>query len=158
MADGGTVLADARFGIINELDRGYEVNPGLGMVKLFGARRHDLLSSHNPTEIRITDATGLGNGVDLPNRLTGGVFREELQLEKGSEGKVVGVFEATGTPAVVVHRTGKGQTVLLAFSLGVPLDANDAGAAGLLRAVVKSAGVEPPIRILTQQLRHPSKP
>ena len=144
---GGTVLADARFGIINELDRGYPVNPGLGMAKLFGARRHDLLSSHNATEIRITDAAGLVNGVNVPTRLAGGVFREELQLERGSEGRVMGVFDATGTPAVVVRRTGKGQTVLLAFSLGIPLEANDAGAAGLLRAVVKSAGVEPPIRI-----------
>ena len=44
---GGTVLADARFGIINELDRGYRVNPGLGMEKLFGARRHDLFASHD---------------------------------------------------------------------------------------------------------------
>ena len=149
VAGGGTVLADARFGIINELDRGYAVNPGLGMAKLFGARRHDLLSSHNPTEIRITDAAGLANGGNLPGRMAGGIFREELQLEKGSEGKVLGVFAATGAPAVVVRHTGKGQTVLLAFSLGVPLEANDAGAAGLLRAVVKSAGVEPPIRILT---------
>lgn len=149
VSGGGTVLADARFGIINELDRGYEVNPGLGMAKLFGARRHDLLSSHNPTEIRVSDGGGLANGGNLPSRLAGGVFREELQLEKGNEGKVLGVFAATGTPAIVVRRTGKGQTVLLAFSLGVPLAANDAGATGLLRAVVKSAGVEPPIRILT---------
>jgi beta-galactosidase GanA len=147
VAGGGTVLADARFGIINELDRGFEVNPGLGMAKLFGARRHDLLSSHHPTEIRITDAVGLANGGSLPPRLEGGFFREELQLEKGSEGKVIGVFTATGTPAVVVRHTGKGQTVLLAFSLGPPLEDHDAGAAGLLRAIVKSAGVEPPIRL-----------
>jgi beta-galactosidase GanA len=149
VAGGGTVLADARFGIINELDRGYAVNPGLGMAKLFGARRHDLLSSHNPTEIRITDSDGLANEINLPTRVKGGFFREELQLEKASEGRVVGVFEDTGTPAIVVRHSGKGQTVLLAFSLGVPLEANDGGAVGLLRAVVESAGVKPPIRITT---------
>ncbi len=150
VADGGTVLADARFGIINELDRGYRVNPGLGMEKLFGARRHDLVASHNPWDIRVTEPAGLLNGVTLPGHLLGRVFREELQLEKGSEGKVVAVFEKSGTPAVVVRRTGKGQTILLGFSLGIPLLENhDPGAAALLRAVWQSAGVKPPIKIAT---------
>jgi hypothetical protein len=144
------VLADARFGIINELDRGYRVNPGLGMEKLFGARRHDLVASHNPWDIRVTEPAGLLNGVALPGHLLGRVFREELQLEKGSEGQVVAVFEKTGTPAVVVRRTGKGQAILLGFSLGIPLLENhDPGAAALLRAVWQSAGVKPPIHITT---------
>jgi hypothetical protein len=79
------------------------------------------------------------------------VFREELQLEKGSEGKVVAVFEKTWTPAVVVGRTGKGQTILLGFSLGIPLLENhDPGAAALLRAIWQSAGVKPPIQIVTR--------
>ncbi len=149
VADGGTVLADARFGIINELDRGFQVNPGLGMAKLFGARRHDLVDSHSPWEIRVTQPAGLLNGVSLPSHLVGRVFREELQIEKGSEGKVVAVFEKTGTPAVVVRRTGKGQTILLGFSLGIPLLENhDPGALALLRAVWQSAGVKPPIQIV----------
>jgi beta-galactosidase len=150
VADGGTVLADARFGIINELDRGYQVNPGVGMAKLFGARRHDLVAAYTPWEIRVTQPTGLLNGVSLPSHLLGRVFREELQLEKGSEGKVVAVFEKTGTPAVVVRRTGKGQTILLGFSLGIPLLENhDPGAAALLRAVWQSAGVKPPVQLAT---------
>lgn len=150
VASGGTVLADARFGIINELDRGYQANPGLGMAKLFGARRHDLVASHTPWEIRVTQPTGLLNGVSLPSHLMGRVFREELQLEKDSEGKVVAVFEKAGTPAVVVRRTGKGQTILLGFSLGIALlENNDSGAAGLLRAVWQSAGVKPSIQIAT---------
>jgi beta-galactosidase GanA len=150
VASGGTVLADARFGIIDEHDRGYPVNPGLGMAKLFGARRHDLAASHSASQIRIPDAAGLLKGVTLPSHLAGGVFREELQLEKGSEGRVVGVFEKTGTPTVVVRHMGKGQTVLLGFSLGIPLlENNDPVAAGLLWAVLKSAGVEPPIRVTT---------
>jgi len=63
---------------------------------------------------------------------------------------VVAVFEKTGTPAVVVRRTGKGQTILLGFSLGIPLLENhDPGAAALLRAVWQSAGVKPPIHIAT---------
>jgi len=150
VAGGGTVLADARFGIINELDHGYRVNPGLGMEKLFGARRHDLVASHNPYEIRATQPTALLNEATLPGHLMGRVFREELQLEQGSEGTVAAVFEKTGTPAVVVHRTGKGQTILLGFSLGIPLLENhDAGAAGLLRAVWQSAGVKPPVHVVT---------
>ena len=150
VAGGGTVLADARFGIINELDRGYKVNPGLGMEKVFGARRHDLVASHNAYEVRITDPAGLQNGATLPSHLVGRVFREELQLEKGSEGKVVAVFEKTGTPAVVVRRTGKGQTILTAFSLGIPLLENqDPGALALLQAICKSAGVKPSIRVTT---------
>ncbi len=145
---GGTVLADARFGIINELDRGYPVNPGLGMAKLFGARRHDSVAAYTPWGIRVTQPRELLNGVNLPSRLVGRVFREELEPEKGSEGKVVAVFESTGTPAVVVRRTGKGQTILLGFSLGIPLLENrDFGAAALLRAVWQSAGVKPPVRI-----------
>jgi len=150
VASGGTVLADARFGIINELDHGYQVNPGLGMAKLFGARRHDLIAAHGPWEIRVTQPKELLNDVSLPNHLVGRVFREELQMEEGSEGKVAAVFEKTATPAVVVRRSGKGQTILLGFSLGIPLLENhDFGAAALLRAVWQSAGVKPPIRIAT---------
>ena len=150
VAGGGTVLADARFAILDELDRGYRVNPGLGMEKVFGVRRHDLVASHNAYEVRVTDPAGLLNSVTLPSHLVGRVFREELQLEKGSEGKAVGVFEKTGMPAVVVRRTGRGQTILLGFSLGIPLlENNDPGAAGLLRAVWQSAGVKPPIRVST---------
>ena len=148
VTDGGTVLADARFGIINELDRGYPVNPGLGMAKLFGARRHDLVAAYTPWDIHVTQPTSLLNGVRLPSHLVGRVFREELQLEQGSEGTVAAVFEKTGTPAVVVRHTGKGQTILLGFSLGIPLLENDdAGAAALLQAVWQSAGVKPPVRI-----------
>ena len=151
VAGGGTVLADARFGIIDELDRGYRVNPGLGMAKLFGVRHHDLVASHSASEIRITRPTGLLNGVTLPSHLAGRVFREDLQLENGSEGKVVAVFEKTWTPAVVVGRTGKGQTILLGFSLGIPLLENhDPGATALLRAIWQSAGVKPPIQIVTR--------
>jgi hypothetical protein len=151
VAGGGTVLADARFGIIDELDRGYRVNPGLGMEKLFGVRHHDLVASHNASDIRITRPTGLLNGVTLPSHVVGGVFREELQLETGSESKVVAIFEKTWTPAVVVGRAGKGQAILLGFSLGIPLlENNDPGAAAFLRAIWRSAGVKPPIRIVTQ--------
>jgi hypothetical protein len=61
---------------------------------------------------------------------------------------VAGVFEKTGTPAVVLRRTGKGQTILLGFSLGIPLlENNDPGAAALLRAVWQSAGVNPPVQV-----------
>ena len=150
VASGGIVLADARFAIINELDRGYRVNPGLGMEKLFGARRHDLVATHGALPIRTTQPTALLNGVPLPGHLAGRVFREELQLEAGREGQVAAVFEKTGTPAVVVRRTGKGQTILLGFSLGIPLLENhDSGAAALLRAVWQSAGVQPSARIVT---------
>jgi hypothetical protein len=121
------------------------------MAKLFGVRRHDLVASHNALEIRTTQPTGLMNGVTLPSHLVGRVFREELQLKKGSEGKVVAVFEKTRTPAIVVRRTGKGQTILLGFSLGIPLLENhDPGAAALLRAIWQSAGVRPPIQIGTR--------
>jgi hypothetical protein len=51
---------------------------------------------------------------------------------------------------VVVRRTGKGQTILLGFSLGIPLlEDHDPGAAALLRAVWQSAGVKLPIQIAT---------
>jgi beta-galactosidase GanA len=151
VAGGGTVLADARFAIMNELDQGYPVNPGLGMANLFGARRHDLVASHHPWEIRVTQPAALLNGINLPSHLLGRVFREDLQLEKNNEGKVIAVFDKTGTPAVVFRRTGKGQTILLGFALGIPLLENhDPGAAALLRAVWQSAGVTPPIRMATR--------
>lgn len=147
---GGTVLADARFGIINQLDKGYPVNPGLGMAKLFGARRHDLVAAYTHWDIHVTQPQSLLNGVSMPSQLTGRVFREDLQLEKGSEGEVAAVFASTGTPAIVVHRTGKGQTILLGFSLGIPLLENhDPGAAALLRSIWQSAGVVPPVKVKT---------
>ena len=146
--NGGTVLADARFGIIDELDRGYAVNPGLGMSKLFGASRHDMVAAYTPWNIRATSSTKLLHDVSLPDHLVGRVFREELQLEQGSEGQVAAVFEGTGTPAIVIHRTGKGQTILLGFSLGIPiLENHDPGAAALLQSVWESAGVQPTVKI-----------
>lgn len=49
---------------------------------------------------------------------------------------------------MVTRRTGKGQTILLGFSLGIPLLENhDPGAAALLRSVWQSAGVKPPVQI-----------
>jgi beta-galactosidase len=151
VTNGGTVLADARFGIIDELDRGYQVNPGLGMANLFGARRHDMVAAHTPWDINATARETLMNDVSLPSHLVGRVFREDLQLEPGSEGNVAAVFAGTGTPAVVTRRTGKGQTILLGFSLGIPLLENhDPGAAALLRSVWQSAGVTAPIQITPQ--------
>jgi beta-galactosidase len=151
VTNGGTVLADARFGIIDELDRGYQVNPGLGMANLFGARRHDMVAGHTPWDINATARETLMNDVSLPSHLVGRVFREDLQLEPGSEGNVAAVFAGTGTPAVVTRRTGKGQTILLGFSLGIPLLENhDPGAAALLRSVWQSAGVTAPIQITPQ--------
>ena len=151
VTNGGTVLADARFGIIDELDRGYQVNPGLGMAKLFGARRHDMVAAYTLWDIKATTRGTLMNDVSLPSHLMGRVFREDLQLEPGSEGNVAAVFAGTGTPAVVTRRTGKGQTILLGFSLGIPLLENhDPGAAALLRSVWQSAGVAAPIQITPQ--------
>jgi hypothetical protein len=67
------------------------------MAKLFGAQRRGLVARHSPFEVRVTNPAGLLNGVTLPSRLVGCVFREDLQVEKGSEGTVVAVFEQTGS-------------------------------------------------------------
>jgi hypothetical protein len=121
------------------------------MANLFGARRHDMVAAHTPWDINTTARETLMNDVSLPSHLVGRVFREDLQLEPGSEGKVAAVFAATGTPAVVTRRTGKGQTILLGFSLGIPLLENhDPGAVALLRSAWQSAGVKAPIKITPQ--------
>jgi hypothetical protein len=116
VAGGGTVLADARFGIINELHRGYAVNPGLGMARLFGARRHDLVASHVPAEIRITHRGALV-GAELPPRLAGGDFRGLHPGERRGGG--------------ALPRPGR-RTACLSAQLGIP-PRGDQGRAALAR-------------------------
>jgi beta-galactosidase len=150
--EGGTVLADARFGIMDEWHEGYRVNPGLSMAKLFGARRHDFTAVYRPAEIRLTGAEGWLKGLNQGEPLAGGVFREQLQLEPGNEGSVIGVFENTDLPAIVAKRTGKGRTFLLASLLGVPMfDGENAGTTEFVRALLRTAGVEPPVTVKLRQ-------
>ncbi len=154
--EGGTVVADARFGIMDEWHQGYRVNPGQSMAAFFGARRHDFTADYSHADVRLTAPAAFLKGIDAPARLAGGIFREQLQLEAGSEGTVIGVFEKTGAPAIVAKRTGLGRTFLLAFSLGTPLfDGEDAGAAEFLRALVRTAGVTPPVKVTLPEGRGP---
>ena len=150
-AKGGTVLADARFGILDERHQGYRINPGQSMATLFGARRHDFTTIYDPAEIRYSGADGWLNGLNQDEPMVGGVFREQLQLEPGSEGTVIGTFDNTNFPAIVAKRTGKGQTFLLASLLGVPLfDGENAGTTAFIRSLLKTAGVVSPVRITLQ--------
>ena len=149
---GGTVVVDARFGIMDHRHQGYRITPGLAMNKLFGTSRHDFIGGYSPFEVNMVKGQQYLKDLGPNARLAGGVFCEELQLDPKDKGDVIAAFQKTGMPAVVAKRTGKGKTFLLGFMLGTPLfDKEDAGTADFLRSLLATAGVTAPVRVQLKQ-------
>ncbi len=134
---GGTVVADARTATSDELDYAYSANPGGGLGELFGARRIDWVADAGPNQLSI-DWPGVYKGL-----LDARFFREEIKKDGDTE--VHGRFTETGLPALLCKRQGKGEAVLLGFSLGATAFHGEEGnpASSLVAAIARRAGVIP---------------
>lgn len=107
VAGGGALVADARSAVIDELDFGYEINPGAGLDAVFGVRRDDWIG-----ERRGAYGVQMDDGLSFAGKF----FRESWTLAEGVE--VRGRFSDTKEPAVTVNRFGNGKAVLSAVPLG----------------------------------------
>ncbi len=140
VADGGTVVADARTAILDEFDFGYELNPGAGLDELFAARRLDLYAAQKSFDVQLTrdiDSEKLQEGFVYQ----GLYFHENLEVNEG--GKILGVFSDTNEPALVYNRYGKGHAYLSAVPLGGSNYKNMKSTGTVISSLARKAGVSP---------------
>ncbi len=140
VANGGTVVADARTAIMDELDFGYELNPGAGLDELFAARRLDLFAAQKSFDVELT------SNIDTKNLQKGFVyqglyFHENLEVKEG--GKILAVFTDTNEPALVYNKYGKGNAYLSAVPLGGSNYKNNESTGELISGLALKAGVNP---------------
>jgi len=111
---GGWVVADARTGIIDDLDFGYPVNPGGGLDKLFGVQRLDW--EGRDAEITVQISGGRFFEQDMTPDLTAIYYKEKLRILDGTQ--ILAKFTEDGLPAMTVNKYGKGTAILAGFPLG----------------------------------------
>jgi beta-galactosidase len=150
--EGGTLISEARPGWND--DRGYANPriPGFGLDEVFGAREKVLRS---PESITFTGERFLeGPLAPLAGRTFNGLaFAEHLEITNPAA-RVLARFpaegSATGDPAIVESRYGKGRAILIgSFPAAAFEEAPDATRATgeLLQLLVASTGVTPEVRI-----------
>jgi beta-galactosidase len=110
VANGGTLVAEARLGWNNERGYASERIPGMGLWELMGCRETDVqVGSRGRTTLRW--ATAEIPGVKPDETLPGRWYEETLEpIAKNAQ--VVARF-ATGAPAAVISHYGKGKTMML---------------------------------------------
>jgi beta-galactosidase GanA len=116
VANGGCVLADCMTASLDELDFAWITQPGAGLDEVFGARRLDWIAEEKPHGV-------IWNADGVESVFHASVYREVLQPAPAAE--VLASFADTGTPAAVRHAFGKGEALLLGFSLGATLYDNE---------------------------------
>lgn len=142
--NGGTVIADARFGWLKAEDmlRGERI-PGFGFDKVFGCQE-DTIKSIEKTTISI-----IANDVALPllssgDQLVGAQWKEVLSV---NDGRVVAEFE-DNLPAIVVNKYGKGKTAFIGTLIGMAYEKfRDTNVPKLIQGFAEWAGVKMPIII-----------
>jgi len=142
VSNGGTVIADLRPGVTDEHGKPYATPP---LDEVFGVKQ--------AAQFKRAEGTLEVRGLKLTNALADG----SLSLGGGQAQAKVG--EA---PALITHAFGKGQAILLNFSLrgymSLPKVAGQefagwsegAGHRDFLAGLMKAAGVEPPVKVLPE--------
>jgi len=112
VANGGCLVADAKSAIMDEHDFGYDINPGAGLDKVFGAAREDFINHNGNFDIEMNNNEYVS---DIRN-YKGSFYKDFLTAYKGAE--VLATFKDDGSPALVANKYGKGLAVLSAVPLG----------------------------------------
>jgi beta-galactosidase GanA len=110
VANGGTLVSEARLAWSNERGYASERIPGLGLWAVMGCRETAVqVGERGRTSLRWTSAElpGLKSGEELPAR-----WYEETLEPAGPDARVAARF-ANGDPAAVFSRYGKGKTLML---------------------------------------------
>ncbi len=138
IADGGTVVAEARLAWNNERGFASAVIPGFGFDQIFGARE-ELIQPQDDPKLVIQDAAGLP-GLKPGDTATAAAFEEDLEPLSGS--RVLASFP-NGKAAMVEKAYGQGHAVLIGSFAGLAYQRkHDASTARLIESVAEAAGVE----------------
>jgi len=140
---GGWLVADARTAIIDELDFGYEINPGAGLDRLFGVKREDYTGSSESFPVRL-NGNDLWKGLDV--EIFDGIFyREKWKISENTQ--VLATFENNEEPALTVNNFGEGKAFLSAVPLGAGYHYNRKNPVNkVITHLIKKAAVIPAIK------------
>jgi beta-galactosidase len=112
IANGGWLVADAKSAIMDEHDFGYDINPGAGLDKVFGATREDFINHNGNFDIKMNNNEFVTN----VKNYKGSFYKDFLTTYKGAE--VLATFKDDGSPALVANKYGEGLAILSAVPLG----------------------------------------
>jgi hypothetical protein len=112
VANGGCLIADCMTASLDELDFAWTTQPGAGLDEVFGARRLDWVAEERPHR-------SPGNADGLTISFNASVYREILQpMHRRQRFLPPSPTQAHLQPCGM--RYGKGEALLLGFSLGPP--------------------------------------
>lgn len=147
---GGTLVSDPYFcGYDDDLHLAARM-PGGGFHQVFGCEELDVFSARESTAVRLSS----GETLAFAGGRIGQTFRDV-------QGEVLAAYEASGLPAVVAHRFGKGRAVACGVSIGLAnaprvtigddihrheLAAAAEGPHAFFMGLVAGAGVRAPVR------------
>ena len=145
VANGGTLVAEARLGWNNERGSSSPVIPGMGLHEVMGCRETDVQTGkagRTTLKWTSTDLPGFAPGESMPAR-----WYEETLAPLGPESHVVATFPG-GAAAAVISTYGKGKTMMLGSYVGAAYETHrEAAAANFYAALLAWAGVRLPISV-----------
>ena len=121
--NGGRLIAEARAAWNDE--RGFAASdiPGMGLVKVFGARETQVRMQEKVTIIPAMTERCIWKGFEKENRLSGAYFAESLEVLPDSNTTVLAHFD-DGSAAITVHPYGQGKAMLIGTFLGMASHTN----------------------------------
>ncbi len=113
--EGGVAIADARLGVVDELDYGYREVPGAGLSCVFGCKE-TTLQPGDESEILVWKP-GCSDPVrdNMVCCIPCGIYRQGLEVTNPGA-QVIGKF-SDGSPAIILNAFGKGKAVLIGASV-----------------------------------------
>jgi beta-galactosidase len=145
---GGVVLAEARTAWNDETGYCGDAVPGFGLENVFGCREKGAegVGADAPVPVRIIRDHPALPTLKEGDVLHGAFFREALEL-LSPDAEVVGVFE-DGSPAITVHRYGKGWAVFAGTMLSLGYyKFDDINTGKLLQGLLDLAQMDPPVQL-----------
>ena len=143
IAEGGTVVAEARLAWNNERGFASPVIPGFGLDQVFGAREEQIRPETEP-RLLIEPSANLP-GLKAGDSIAAAAFAEDLLPLAG--GKVLARF-AEGKPAMVENAYGKGKSILIGSFPGLAYQrSHDPATRELLLSLAEAAGVTPEVAV-----------
>lgn len=141
IANGGTVVAEARLAWNNERGFASPVIPGFGLDKVFGAREESIRPDTEP-HLLIEPSANLPN-LKAGDSIAGAAFEEDLLPLAG--GQVLAHF-AGGDAAVVENAYGKGRAILIGSFVGLAYQrTHHVSTRDLSLSLAEAAGVTPEV-------------
>ncbi len=143
IAQGGTVVAEARLAWNNARGDASPVIPGFGMDQVFGARE-TLIRPEAAPHLLIQPSASLP-GMTAGESIPAAAFEEDLQPLAGA--RVLARF-ADGAPAIVEKSYGRGKAILVgSFPCLSYQRQHDSSTRQLLLSFARGAGVAPQVRV-----------